>query len=260
MHFARFALPLHLISDKEMEKKDELRLWKIRSTAGVVSDGYRLYASKFRLLLRSSWLAAILYGLAFAWLMSTLIYHVLPLGVAAWIYGWEAIDWHSQTPALCKIAASMLTFLFTALLMASYGLHGCRCYGRTGQFPRAPHWWGALPPLKSLSLLLKGFKWLFPRGLRHLGLLLVVGITTGIVTSVLTVVCEFPAFIIAIANIEAYAGLTLGDELIMPPYLPWLTFGIFTLAGFVQAYVHLYTVFPPCYAYTSIEVGDSTNL
>ena len=56
-----------------------------------------------------------------------------------------------------------------------------------------------------------------------------------------------------IANIKAYTGAAMGDPLGMPDYLPTLTFIAFTIAGFVQAYVHLVTLFPFYYAYGSIE-------
>ena len=52
---------------------------------------------------------------------------------------------------------------------------------------------------------------------------------------------------------KAYAGMFMGDELGMPDYLPTLTFVAFTIAGFIQAYVHLITVFPFYYAYGSID-------
>ena len=55
----------------------------------------------------------------------------------------------------------------------------------------------------------------------------------------------------AIANIKAYTGAAMGDPLGMPDYLPRMTFAAFFIAGFVQAYVHLASIFPLYYAFGS---------
>ena len=41
----------------------------------------------------------------------------------------------------------------------------------------------------------------------------------------------------------------MGDPLGMPDYLPLMTFIAFFVAGFVQAYVHLASIFPFYYAF-----------
>ena len=100
----------------------------------------------------------------------------------------------------------------------------------------------------------------YARGLRHWGLLFAVLFVVYIFTELLTLVCELPAVIIAIANTEAYAGLALGDPLGMPDYIVPMTYCVFALAGFIQAYVHLSTLFPLYYAYGSIEQQEAERL
>ena len=98
------------------------------------------------------------------------------------------------------------------------------------------------------------------RGMRHWGLLFATIFVVYIFTCLLTLVCELPAVIITIANTEAYAGLAVGDPLGLPDNIVPLTYCVFILAGFIQAYVHLSTLFPIYYAYGSIEQQKAERL
>lgn len=93
----------------------------------------------------------------------------------------------------------------------------------------------------------------YAKGLRHWGLLFATTLVTALIASLLTWVCELPAIIIGMANVKAYTGAAMGDPLGIPDHLPTMTFIVFALAGFIQAYVHLYTIFPLYYAYGTIE-------
>lgn len=93
----------------------------------------------------------------------------------------------------------------------------------------------------------------YSTGLRHWNLLFVTLIVTAIITSLLTLICELPAFVIGTANAKAYAGSAMGDPLGLPENMELIAFAAFFIAGFVQAYVHLYSIFPLYYAYGSIE-------
>ena len=62
-----------------------------------------------------------------------------------------------------------------------------------------------------------------------------------------------PGVIITIANVKAYIGALEGDPLGMPDYLPTLSFIAFTIAGFIQAFVHLWSVFPLYYTIDTIK-------
>ena len=90
-------------------------------------------------------------------------------------------------------------------------------------------------------------------GLRHWGLLFATFIVVLLFTSLLSLVCELPAVIMIMANILAYVGLAQGDPLGMPENMVPLTYAVFFVAGFIQAYVHLSALFPFYYAYGSIE-------
>lgn len=90
-------------------------------------------------------------------------------------------------------------------------------------------------------------------GLRHWSLLFVTLLVTAIVTCLLTFICELPAFVIGTANAKAYAGEAMGDPLGLPDNMALMAFVAFLVAGFVQAYVHLYSIFPLYYAYGSID-------
>lgn len=97
----------------------------------------------------------------------------------------------------------------------------------------------------------------YGRGMRHWGLLFATVFVVYIFTGLLTLVCELPAVIMATANTMAYVGLATGDPLGMPENMVPLTYGVFFVAGFIQAYVHLSTLYPLYYAYGSIEQQEA---
>lgn len=236
-----------------MEKNEDLRLQKTRSSRAIIGDGYQLYTSNFKRLFRASWPMAVIYALAFALMTSRVIYDVLPLVTILATNGTLSSQW-TEIPTACPLCMlSILLFLISALLLASCGFWAFRNHKATSDIPRAPHWWGVWPGKWFPGMLWKSIRWLFTTGLRYIGTLFVTLLITTIITALLTLFCELPAFIIGTANIKAYMGAAMGDPLGMPDYLPTLTFIAFTIAGFVQAYVHLVTLFPFYYAYGSIE-------
>ena len=97
----------------------------------------------------------------------------------------------------------------------------------------------------------------YGRGLRHRGLLFATVQVVYIFTGHLTQVCELPAVIMAGANALAYVGLANGDPLGMPESIVPLTYCVFFIAGFIQAYVHLSMLYPVYYAYGSIEQQEA---
>lgn len=90
-------------------------------------------------------------------------------------------------------------------------------------------------------------------GIAHIGTLFVTLLLTGIVTLLLTLIAQLPANILYAANIHSQIGTLGGDEAGMPEGMFWLSFIVFAIAGFIQAYVYLSTFFPLYYAYGSIE-------
>lgn len=93
-------------------------------------------------------------------------------------------------------------------------------------------------------------------GLRHWGTLFTVALVTVIFSSAILTLTTLPAIILSIANIKAQTGLIMGDPLGMPDYIDKLTLLVFTLAGFIQAYVMLSIFFPAYYTAGSIETQE----
>lgn len=93
-------------------------------------------------------------------------------------------------------------------------------------------------------------------GFRHWGMLFTVAFVTVIFSSAILTLTTLPAIILSIANIKAQTGLIMGDPLGMPDYIGKLTLVVFTLAGFIQAYVMLSIFFPAYYAAGSIETQE----
>mgnify|MGYP006873070997 CR=1 FL=1 len=100
----------------------------------------------------------------------------------------------------------------------------------------------------------------YATGLRHWGLLFATVLVVCVLTGLLTLVCELPAVIMAAANAMACVGQATGDPLGMPDSMAPLAVGVFFVAGFIQAYVHLSTIYPLYYAYGAIEEMKSVRL
>lgn len=80
--------------------------------------------------------------------------------------------------------------------------------------------------------------------LRHLGMVLLVGIVCLFVVSVLAMLTCLPTVIMMAANWQSQMGILSGDPSGMPEYVKWLTIAVFLLAGFIQAYVWLTFIGP----------------
>jgi hypothetical protein len=102
------------------------------------------------------------------------------------------------------------------------------------------------------KLIIPAICWFF-RNWRHWGFLIGTLILVFIIMTAATLLCCMPGVIITIANVKAYIGALEGDPLGMPDYLPTLSFIAFTIAGFIQAFVHLWSVFPLYYTIDTIK-------
>lgn len=224
---------------------------KTRSIAAIISDAYQLYTENFKRIFRASWPIAIIYALAFALATFLLIRDILPITVV--ISHIPSIEWTAVLSASWMAIAAIFLFFLAALLLASTAFWACRVHKATGEIERPAHWWGKWPGFWYFKVLGKSFIYLLRHGFRHFGTLFTTAFITMLFTVILTFFCELPAIIIGFANIKAYTGAAAGDPLGMPDYLGTLTFIAFTIAGFIQAYVHLVTVFPFYYAYGSID-------
>ena len=93
-------------------------------------------------------------------------------------------------------------------------------------------------------------------GFRQWGLLFTVAIITIILSVAFLALTTLPANILLLANFKALTGVLMGDPLGMPAYITKLTFLVFTLASFIQAYVIPSIFFPAYYAAGSIEAQE----
>jgi hypothetical protein len=105
------------------------------------------------------------------------------------------------------------------------------------------------PKARFLSLLAQTYG----VGMRHWGSLFVVGLVVGIVSWLFMMLIEMPAIILYVANLQSQVGVLQGDAAGMPDYMGTLTIVVFCVAGFIQAYVYLSTLFPFYYLFGSIE-------
>ena len=92
--------------------------------------------------------------------------------------------------------------------------------------------------------------------MRHLGMVLLVGIVCLFIVAILTLFTSLPSIIMMAANWESQMGVMNGDPLGMPSYVMWLSIGAFLLTGFLQAYIWLTTICPMYLAKTSIVLQE----
>ena len=56
-----------------MNENSELNAHRVRSIRAIIRDGYLLYTNNFKKIFRATWLIAIVYALAFAWVLNNVI-------------------------------------------------------------------------------------------------------------------------------------------------------------------------------------------
>lgn len=98
-----------------------------------------------------------------------------------------------------------------------------------------------------------------PKGnlaLRYWGSAIIISMVVCIVIGLLSLVTELPATVLFFANITSMSGTLLGDPSGMPDYMVWLNVVVFTLAGFIQAYIYLSALFPFYYLHGSVETQE----
>lgn len=99
------------------------------------------------------------------------------------------------------------------------------------------------------SLLRDGYR----QGLRHWGYIFSVLFVVLLLAAVILSVTMLPAIVLIMAGMKSETGTLTGDPSGMPSYMGWLSVLVFTLAGFIQAYVVIAVHFPAYYMAGSIE-------
>lgn len=89
--------------------------------------------------------------------------------------------------------------------------------------------------------------------IRYWGTILSICIGVATMVGIALLITTLPSSILLMANIQSVGGAIYGDPTGMPSYMIWMNIGVFTLAGFIQAYVHMAAIFPFYYLYGSIE-------
>ena len=232
-----------------MNENSELDAHRVRSISAIIRDGYLLYSNNFKRMFRASWLIAIVYALTFAWMMSYLVNDIIPLSVAIQS---NMTDPTSLGIQYLLFLGIMQIFEIVAIIFASCGFKACYEHYTTGEIVRTKHWWGTFPMKTFFKLIIPAICWFF-RNWRHWGFLIGMMILVDILIYVITIFCGLPGSIMMLANIKAYTGAMMGDPLGMPDYLSTMSFAAFTIAGFIQAYVHLWSVFPFYYTITTVK-------
>ena len=276
-----------------METKNEESLLKIRSTRGTVSAGFRLYMGNFKRIFRTTWLPALLLALVSALcyqatanvliltivsLLSVIAY-VLFVSYVFFMLGRHRQEgvipvparWVTKPDGRSLVRTVAVTFVWLIAVMVVFIPCGFAIgFGVARQsmitlglglllvvvmmilllpltYPTMRYATTQDAPL--FNLLGSGYR----QGLRYWGYIFAVLFVTGILVSLILAVTMLPAIILLTANIKAQAGAAMGDPLGMPSYMSWLSFLVFTLSGFIQAYILIASFMPLYYMAGSIE-------
>lgn len=137
------------------------------------------------------------------------------------------------TGSLSIIATAILKFIVSVIFLIAFPLLAMRM----------------LPYIININKSIFGFS--IP--VRYLGAILSVSIGVAIMVGIALLITTLPSSILLMANIQSLGGTIYGDPTGMPSYMIGMNIGVFTLAGFIQAYVHMAAIFPFYYLYGSIE-------
>ena len=226
-----------------MEKDNTLHVHRARSFQAIIRDGYRLYIQNFWKLLRSSWIWAVIYALVTGFSMSYFFCKLLPLLMSHSPATTEWLIW----------LASLVGFVLVAILFAfAGGIAPLKEHEQTAIISKPRHWWGLWPwklTLRGLTRLPRMLLQTIRHG--HLAMLIAVLLMVALIILVASILFELPAFILGIADVEAQKGYAHGDAVDMPEHLYRMNFLTFTFCGFVQAFIHLSSLFPLYYLWGS---------
>jgi hypothetical protein len=137
------------------------------------------------------------------------------------------------TGSLSIIATAIIKFIVSVIFLIAFPLLAMRM----------------LPYIININKSIFGFS--IP--VRYWGAILSVSIGVAIMVGIALLITTLPSSILLMANIQSLGGTIYGDPTGMPSYMIWMNIGVFTLAGFIQAYVHMAASFPFYYLYGSIE-------
>ena len=127
-----------------MEKKNDLQIFRLRTTGAAIADGYRLYLGNFRRLFRSSWIMAAVYAVAACVFTKVSISLAPEMAILSYLN----IDPSAALSALGMLpvwlALSSLLFLLASVAMAAYGFLVMSEHQESGIVGMPAKWYGRI--------------------------------------------------------------------------------------------------------------------
>jgi magnesium-transporting ATPase (P-type) len=270
--------------DKDTKSTNVLTLIKLRSIGACIRDGYRLYTGNFRKIFRATWLIALVYGIVSGFIMSIQPLYAsigfLLINILLATYAFSLLKAHQDTEDIPHVRqwygyldrkTAVRTLIVAGILLVIGAVYG-------GLFYLVYHLGSlylsniatmvavgvlalivlltspaVMMPLFRHPLQSAGFA-SFP--FRHWGAALMIAFVVVIVTGLMMLITELPAVVLFSANMVSQAGILQGDPSGMPDYMAWTNIIVFTIAGFIQAYVQLSSFFPIYYLYGSTVLQE----
>lgn len=236
--------------DKKANKTD-LSVMRHRSSQASIADGYRLFVTRFPVIFRASWLAAVIYALAVGFVGYVMLGCIIPVLFGA----------SPETSALSLIALSVMAYVVTAIVLASTAFDTMNEHKETDTIARPCRWFGRVSYNNIKRTIAKAVHFLrhIGRSRRHVGMVLTVLLMIVIASLVLTLIGQMPAHLLTWANILAQSGYAQGDPLGLPDNIGLINFATFAATGFIQAYIHMSALYPLYYAWGSIKTQNNTK-
>lgn len=234
-----------------MEKNDNLSLRRNRSIQAVLGDGLRLYGKNFLALIRSSWIQAIVYAAVVGVTMAYFFTYILP----------DVADGFGTVTHLFAVLGMVAAFAVVAWVFAFAGGVAPLLHHSTSDTIAPPRrWWGRWPwrlTLRGLVRLPKMFITMVRR--RQLPQFMAVGMVLLLLVVIATLLLQLPAVVMVTANVAAASDTVSGDTVTMPDNLFAMNLATFAICGFIQAYIHLATLFPIYYIWGNALVNTDKN-
>lgn len=126
-----------------METNTSLSLAKGRTAPGCIRDGYQLYMANFFKIFRKSWIAAIVYAIAFS-LMTSFFINEYPRMLVIQALGAEAVTAYQDmiVTTLAIMGTAFLFYAISSLFLTSYSLSSLLEHQATETIEKPTRWYG----------------------------------------------------------------------------------------------------------------------
>ena len=222
-----------------------LRIDRKRNTGTAIIDGYKLFFKNIDIIIRRTWILAIIYALTCGAMAYYFFIHLMPK-----LYSTPNgmnFNFKEQATEWGLFSAIVVFFFFMVLLLMASVYSALKQHSLTCIIPRSK-WYGTINFKDIPSVAYTAW-----RAFKHLWHYIAIVMVVFIITTLMSLLMESSAIYLAVAHIKAQQSVVMGDQIVMPQHIGLITFAVFTFCGLLQAYIHTSSLFPFYYFYYSKE-------